>query len=67
MEKVSALPLEQQEQVLEYVESIEAAAVRKTGKPYGWMDVALRANLQGPPDWSAHLDDYLYGDKKNAL
>ena len=69
LEKVSALPPEKQERVLEFVESIsrEGKTQPKSGKPYEWMDIALKANLQGPPDWSANLDDYLYGDKKNGL
>ena len=43
-----------------------AAASANTDKPYAWMDIALNANLPGPPDWSEHLDDYLYGGKKHA-
>jgi hypothetical protein len=69
LEKVSALPPEKQERVLDYVKSLSERQEPpvKNGKPYGWIDIALKANLQGPPDWSEHLDDYLYGDKKNAL
>jgi len=69
LEKVSALPPEKQEEVLEFVDSLakKAALPAKSGEPYQWIDIALKANLQGPPDWSEHLDDYLYGDKKNAL
>jgi len=68
LEKVSKLPLEEQEQVLHYVESLKqpTAAVQEHGEPFQWMKIALGAKLQGPPDWSEHLDDYLYGDKKNA-
>ena len=69
LEKVNALPPEKREDVLRYVESIskQPEPPAKSGKPYEWLDIALKANLQGPPDWSEHLDDYLYGDKKNAL
>lgn len=68
LEKVAALPPEKQEEVLHFVESISPAGrSAKSGKPYEWLDIALKANLQGPPDWSEHLDDYLYGDKRNAL
>jgi len=69
IEKLNALPLEKQEEVLNYVESISqpAGPSVKSGKPYEWLDIAMKANLQGPPDWSEHLDDYLYGDKKNVL
>jgi hypothetical protein len=70
LEKVSALPPEKQAEVLDYVNSISEQPQPpqlKSGEPYAWMDIALKANLQGPPDWSEHLDDYLYGDKKHAL
>lgn len=69
IEKMSKLPPEKQEDVLNYVKSIsEPPPVQaKSGKPYSWIETALKANLQGPPDWSEHLDDYLYGDKRNAL
>ena len=69
LEKINALPPEKREQVLDYVKSISKRpqSAAKQGKPYAWMETALKANLQGPPDWSAHLDDYLYGEKKNAL
>ena len=68
LEKLSALSPEKQERVLHFVEAISKAATSpiRNGEPYAWMDIALKANLQGPPDWSEHLDDYLYGDKKNA-
>ena len=67
-EKVSALPPEKRDDVLRYVEAISepSAPPAKSGTPYAWLDIALKANLQGPPDWSEHLDDYLYGDRKNA-
>ncbi|HEY6168408.1 MAG TPA: hypothetical protein VI454_10240 [Verrucomicrobiae bacterium] len=69
LKKLNALPPEKQEDVLHYVESISQQPPQpaKTGEPHAWIDIALKANLQGPPDWSEHLDDYLYGDKKNAL
>ena len=66
LHKVNALPPEKREEVLRYVESISGSPA-KSGKPCEWMDIALNANLQGPADWSEHLDDYLYGDKKNAF
>ena len=67
-EKVSALPPEQQQEVLQFVDSISGRdEPAKNGQPYEWMDLALKANVQGPPDWSEHLDEYLYGDKRNAL
>lgn len=33
------------------------------GDPYSFLKVLEDANLDGPPDWSAHLDDYLYHGK----
>jgi hypothetical protein len=69
LEKVSALPPEQQEEVLQFIESLNPSAteIKKTGEPYEWIKIAMSMNLDGPPDMSEHLDDYLYGDKKNAL
>jgi hypothetical protein len=68
LEKLSALPPEKREEVLNYIISItEPLRPAKQDKPYSWMETALKANLQGPPDWSEHLDDYLYGVRKNAL
>lgn len=31
------------------------------GEPYCFLDIVESANLEGPPDWAARLDDYLYG------
>ena len=69
IEKLNALPPQKQAEVLQFVEEISHSPVPpvKSGEPYAWMDIALKANLQGPSDMSEHLDDYLYGDKKNAL
>ena len=30
------------------------------GEPYGFLKLLEEANLEGPRDWSAKLDDYLY-------
>lgn len=65
LEKVSALPPEKQAEVLEFVDlMIQKTA---TAKPYAFLDVALRQNLQGPRDWAANFEGYLHGDKRNAL
>lgn len=29
-----------------------------------FLDVAESLELEGPPDWSVHLDEYLYGAKQ---
>ena len=40
------------------------AATMKTGKPYAFFDVARSLQINdGPPDWSANIDKYLYGDE----
>jgi hypothetical protein len=67
LEKVRALPPEKQAKVLDFVESLcPPAAADMSGEPYAWMKIAMAMNLNGPADMSEHLDDYLYGDKKNA-
>jgi predicted DNA-binding antitoxin AbrB/MazE fold protein len=37
-------------------------------KPMSFLDTARSLNLEGPPDWSANVDKYLYGfdDPKDA-
>lgn len=67
LEKVRALPPEKQAKVLDYVESLNPPMdAGKSGEPYEWMKIAMSMKLTGPADVSEHLDDYLYGDKKNA-
>ncbi|MFL6197486.1 MAG: hypothetical protein ACJ75H_25085, partial [Thermoanaerobaculia bacterium] len=34
------------------------------GEPYCFLKYAMSLNLDGPPDWSENLDDYLYHGKK---
>lgn len=36
---------------------------KKTGKPYAFIDLALGANLDLPPDYASNIDEYLYGGK----
>ncbi len=38
-------------------------APAKPAAPYSSLDVAESLNLEGPPDWSEKLDEYLYGDR----
>ena len=68
LEKLSALPPEKQERVLQFVETLAAPAkpVAENAEPHAWLKIAMSMKLEGPPDLSEHLDDYLYGDKKNA-
>ena len=42
--------------------TIEPAAGPRD-KAKSFLRTARALNLQGPPDWSARLDDYLYGDE----
>ena len=34
-------------------------------KPTSFLRTAKTLNLEGPPDWSANIDDYLYGIKSS--
>jgi predicted DNA-binding antitoxin AbrB/MazE fold protein len=31
-------------------------------KPLSFLDTALSLKIEGPPDWSANIDKYLYGE-----
>lgn len=42
------------------IETIDAPAE----KAMSFLQTARSLNLQGPSDWSAHLEDYLYGGKE---
>jgi len=53
------LPFEPNTQVKMTIESISP----ENKKAYIFLDMALSLNLEGPPDWSSHLDTYLYGEK----
>jgi Protein of unknown function DUF104 len=35
-------------------------------KPDSFLRVARSLNLDGPPDWSSRLDEYLYGGNETA-
>lgn len=37
-------------------------AKRKMGEPYCSLDAMLAANIDGPPDWSTRIHQYLYGE-----
>lgn len=39
--------------------TIESPTTSST--PGSFLDTALALGLSGPPDWSANLEDYLYG------
>ena len=39
----------------------------KTGKPYSFFEVARSLRIEdGPPDWSANIDKYLYGERLHS-
>lgn len=46
------------------IEPIPTQPIRK--RKYSFIKTALSLNLQGPPDWSARIDDYLYGQDSNS-
>ena len=35
-------------------------------KPASFLEAASSLKLDGPPDWSERLEEYLYGEKINA-
>ena len=52
------IPLEPDTRVRLTVEAVRV----KTGEPYCSLHAMLAANLDGPPDWSERIHEYLYGD-----
>lgn len=53
------LDLEPNTRVLVTIE----AAIERRDKHKSFLGTARALNLQGPPDWAARLDEYLYGDE----
>ena len=41
------------------IETLEGCSA----SPQSFLKTARSLNLEGPPDWSTRLDEYLYGDK----
>jgi hypothetical protein len=41
--------------------TIETEAAKSPARSF--LQTARSLNLDGPPDWSARLEDYLYGDR----
>jgi hypothetical protein len=35
-------------------------------KPVSFLRTARMLNLEGPPDWASHLDEYLYGERAGS-
>ena len=36
------------------------------GEAHSFLSIAQSLHLEGPPDWSDRLEDYLYGDDEGA-
>lgn len=45
--------------------TVEALTTPKPVKQGSFLDTAASLNLDGPEDWSANLDNYLYGQNGN--
>ena len=43
--------------------TVEADLQPERRTPRSFLEVAEELNLDGPPDWSARVDDYLYGPR----
>jgi hypothetical protein len=42
--------------------TLDAVPPKKMGKPYSSLHAALAARIDGPPDWSERIHEYLYGE-----
>ncbi len=42
---------------------LSAPAKQAAGDPYEWLKIAQEMKLEGPPDWSEKIEDYLEGGK----
>jgi len=40
---------------------VQIVVAMEEEEPISFLDVARSLNLDGPPDWSVRLDEYLYG------
>lgn len=56
-----AVPLEPNTRVKVIVQE-DGRQNKKMGKPYCSLDAMLAANIDGPPDWSERIHQYLYGE-----
>jgi predicted DNA-binding antitoxin AbrB/MazE fold protein len=43
---------------------VQIAVTTEETKPLSFLDVAEALALDGPPDWSLQLDEYLYGGRQ---
>jgi hypothetical protein len=42
---------------------LSEAPKQSSGDPYEWLKIAQEMKLEGPPDWSEKIEDYLEGGK----
>ena len=45
--------------------TIETIQPSKNGEAKSFLQTAREMNLDGPPDWSAHVKEYLYGEERS--
>lgn len=45
--------------------TVEADEEPAEQRPASFLRTARSLNVDGPPDWSARLDDYLYGEESH--
>ena len=68
IDQLPKLKLEELKLVKKQVEALEAKSAKTESnmrEPYGFLKVLEAANLDGPPNWSSNLDDYLYHGKSH--
>jgi len=46
--------------------TIESPSTEES-KPLSFLRTARKLHLEGPPDWSARIEEYLYGNRTDAL
>lgn len=57
---VEPLDIEPNTRVTVHIETPE----REEGESYAFLSALREAKLEGPPDWSEHHEDYLYGKRR---
>jgi hypothetical protein len=48
------------------VRLIVQPVVAPEGKPLSFLDTLASIKIEGPPDWSANIDKYLYGLERDG-
>lgn len=57
---VEPLDMEPNIRVTVHIETPE----QQEGEPYAFLSALREAKLTGPPDWSEHHEEYLYGQRR---